>query len=477
VSAAVDNELRSSALQPLQSFGGRLNTQPTGTAAAPAAAYPSENHAWYLVFTLLLLYIFSFIDRQIISLLVEPIKRDLQVSDTQIGLLQGLAFAIFYTLFGIPIGRLADRMNRKAIIAAGVVMWSLMATLCGLARSYTQLFLARIGVGVGEAALSPAAYSMITDAFPRAKLGRAFSVYNMGITIGSGTAILVGGLVVVAVSGEGQTFALPLLGEVRAWQFVFIVTGAPGLILPLLLLTVREPTRRGMLKTADEQTPQKLPLKEVLAFMRKNGHFYSLHFIAMAMMACLGYAVGAWLPTVMARTYGISPGLVGQVLGTSTILINTLGIFIAGRICDRLTAQGRTDAPIWVCFGTAIAVVATSALPAFMPTTLAGLTMMCIAGLPFHAYVAMGPMAVNQVTPNQMRAQVSAVYLFTVNFIGLGAGPALVPMISDYILRDPTQIRWGLLVVVVASGTIAAILLWLVRPVYRQQVAQTAHWR
>jgi MFS family permease len=456
-----------------------LNNQQTA-ALAPGVetdAERSERHGWYLVFTLLLFYIFSFIDRQIISLLVEPIKRDLQVSDTQIGLLQGLAFALFYTAFGIPIGRLADRMNRKTIIGAGVVIWSLMAALCGMAKNFWQLFLARVGVGVGEAALSPAAYSMITDAFPRQKLGRAFSVYNMGIPIGSGIALLVGGLIVVAVSGAGKTFTLPLLGEVRAWQFVFIVTGAPGLLLPFLLFTVREPPRRGLMKTADNKVLDRVPLIEVIRFMAKNGHFYRPHFLAMAMMACLGYAVGAWLPTVMARTYGIQPGLVGQVLGISTMTMNTVGVFVAGRICDRLTTKGYTDAPIWVCFGTAVAVVITSALPAFMPTATLGLAMMCIAGFPFHGYVAMGPMAVNQVTPNQMRAQVSAVYLFTVNLIGLGLGPYLVPMISDYILRDPMQIRWGLLIVVLTSGLIAAALLWRVRPIYREQVAQTAHWQ
>lgn len=457
-----------------------MNNQQSA-ALAPAgvdtAAAHSERQGWYLVFTLQLFYIFSFIDRQIISLLVEPIKRDLHVTDTQIGLLGGIAFAIFYTVFGIPIGRLADRMNRKTIIAAGVIVWSLMAASCGLARNYVQLFLARVGVGIGEGALSPAAYSMITDAFPRHKLGRAFSVYNMGIPIGSGIALLVGGLVVVAVSGVGKTFTLPLLGEVRAWQFVFIATGLPGLLLPLLLLTVHEPARRGLLKTADNKVAERLPLRDVVAFMVKNGHFYTPHFLAMAMMACLGYAVGFWLPTVMARTYGIQPGLVGTVLGISTMTMNTAGVFVAGRICDRLTTKGHSDAPIWVCFGTAIAVLVTSALPAFMPTATIGLVMMCLAGFPFHGYVAMGPMAVNQVTPNQMRAQVSAVYLFTVNLIGLGLGPYLVPLISDYVLRDPQQIRWGLFIVVLTSGTIAALLLWRVRPIYRQQVAQTAHWQ
>jgi MFS family permease len=460
-----------------------LNQQPSGAdsaAAAHAVPYPSSGQAWYLVFTLLFFYIFSFIDRQIIALLVEPIKRDLQITDTQIGLLQGLSFAILYCTLGIPIGRLADRMNRKSIVAAGVVVWSIMATLCGLARNVTQLFLARIGVGVGEAALSPAAYSMITDAFPKEKLGRAFSVYNMGISIGSGVALLVGGLVVGAVSGEGKTFTLPLVGEVRAWQFVFIVTGAPGVLLPLLLLAVREPVRRGLITMSSggsTGTSQKIPLKDVLRFMAANRHFYSLHFVAMAMFAMLGYAVGAWLPTVMARTYGVSPAVVGQVLGVSTLAINTIGIFLAGRVCDRLTARGVTDAPIIVCLVVAIAVVATSALPAFMPSAMLGMTMMCIAGLPFHGYVAMGPMAVNQVTPNQMRAQVSAVYLFVVNLLGMGVGPALVPAISDYVLRDPQQIRWGLLIVVVGAGTFAAVLLWLARPVYRVKIAAAASWR
>lgn len=459
----------------------QLKTADLTAASATSAATPyslSLGQSWYLVFVLLLFYIFSFIDRQIIALLVEPMKRDLHVTDTQIGLLQGVAFALLYCTLGIPIGRLADRMNRKSIVAAGVVIWSIMASLCGLARNVWQLFAARIGVGIGEAALSPAAYSMITDAFPREKLGRAFSVYNMGIAIGSGIALLVGGLVVGAVSGEGQTFTLPVVGEVRAWQMVFIVTGAPGILLPLLLLSVREPARRGLIKTAMSGggISQKIPLGEVLKFMASNGRFYSLHFGAMAMMAMLGYAVGAWLPTVMARSYSIPAAQVGQVLGISVLSINTVGIFVAGRISDRLTAKGRTDAPIIVCLATAIAVVLTSSLPAFMPSAVLGLTMMCIAGFPFHGYVAMGPMAVNQVTPNQMRAQVSAVYLFTVNLLGMGVGPALVPFISDYILRDPMQIRWALLIVVVSAGTIAAVLLWLARPVYREKMAATAQW-
>src|ERR1700735_997165 len=250
-------------------------SQSAGAAASSdSSPYPSSFAAWYSVAVLMLIYIFSFIDRSAISLIVEPMKRDLQISDTQIGLLQGSAFAPLYTFLGLPIARLSDRHSRRAIIAAGVFIWSIMATLCGLARTVMQLFVARIGVGVGEAALSPAAYSVITDSFPRSKLGSAFGVYNIGITIGAGIAFLVGGIVVAAVSHAGASYTLPLFGEVRAWQMVFIVTGAPGILLPLLLLTFREPARRGLLRkqSAAEPTAALLrpPLSEVLSYVWLN---------------------------------------------------------------------------------------------------------------------------------------------------------------------------------------------------------------
>ncbi|HMN44385.1 MAG TPA: MFS transporter [Povalibacter sp.] len=447
----------------------------TTTPSGSTQPYPTPRQAWYMVFVLMIFYVFSFIDRQIISLLVEPIKRDMQITDTQIGLLQGFSFALFYCFLGVPIGWLADRKNRKKIIAVGVVVWSLMSTLCGFAKNFGQLFLARVGVGVGEAALSPAAYSMVTDAFPKERLGRAFSIYNLGIPIGSGIALLVGGLVVGAVVQEGKTFVLPLLGEVRAWQFVFIVTGAPGLLLPLLLLSVREPARRGLIKTATNETAA-VPLSEVFKFMWKNGHFYSLHFVALALFAMLGYAVGAWLPTVISRTYAVPAADVGKVLGISVLSVNVLGILFFGRICDRLTARGITDAPIVVCILVGILIAITSTIPAFMPNVTLAYVAMCIAGFPFHGYVAMGPMAVNQVTPNQMRAQVSSVYLFVNALLGMGVGPALVPLISDYILKDPMQIRWALSIVVFCAGTLAAFLLWLERKPFRERVSASAQW-
>ena len=442
--------------------------------------YPSAFRAWYSVSVLLLMYIFSFIDRTTMSLLVEPMKRDLQISDTQIGMLQGLAFALLYTFLGLPIARLSDRFSRRAIIAAGVFIWSIMATLCGLARTAAGLFMARVGVGVGEAALSPAAYSIITDSFPRSKLGSAFGFYNIGITIGAGTALLVGGIVVSSVSQAGATYALPLLGEVRAWQMVFIVTGAPGIALPLLLLTVREPARRGLLRTdssAASALPLKPQLREVLHYVWLNRKFYGLHFVAMALLAMIGYCVAAWLPTALVRAYGVSAGQVGKVMGISIIVMNSSGMLLAGMLCDRLTRRGVKDAPIIVALISSCGIALLGCLPPLMPSVPLIWVAIAASGLTFNAYNGVGPMAVNQVTPNQYRAQVSAVYLFVVNVIGLGLGPMLVPLINEHLFHDPQKIRYSLVIVVLSAALTAITLLLMVRPIYRRKQEEAAHWQ
>jgi MFS family permease len=461
-----------------------MATQSSATEPAlsrDSSPYPSSFAAWYSVAVLMLMYIFSFIDRTTISLLVEPMKRDLHISDTQIGMLQGLAFALLYTFLGLPIARLSDRHSRRAIIAAGVFIWSIMATLCGLTRTAVQLFVARVGVGVGEAALSPAAYSIITDSFPRSKLGGAFGFYNIGITIGAGTALLVGGIVVGAVSGAGATYTLPLFGPVHAWQMVFIVTGAPGILLPLLLLTFPEPKRRGLLRAqaadAPAPLPSKPPLREVLNYAWLNRKFYGLHFVAMALLAMAGYATSSWLPTALVRAYGVSYGQVGKVMGVSIILMNSSGMLLAGVLCDRLTHRGWKDAPIVVAALSACGIAMLGCFPPFMPTVPLVWAAIFIAGITFNAYNGVGPMAVNQVTPNEYRAQISAVYLFVVNALGLGVGPALVPFVNDHVFHDPLKIRYSLVAVVFCSAAAALILLLKVRPIYRQKQVEAAAWQ
>ena len=299
----------------------------------------------------------------------------------------------------------------------------------------------------------------------------------MGIAIGSGIALLVGGVVVGLVSG-GETYTLPLLGEVRAWQLVFIITGAPGTGPPSAAAQCATNRSRGLIRMnvasgarAKYSVPaghclhgEERPLLQSPLF--RNGDDGDARLRRRLLVAG---SHGAHV-----RNSGVR---VGKVLGLSVMFINTFGIFVAGRLCDRLTQRGLRDAPIWVCFGTAVLVVVTSALPAFMPTATLGLIAMCVAGFPFHGYVAMGPMAVNQVTPNQMRGQVSAVYLFVVNLIGQGVGPWAVGAISDHVLKDPSQIRYALLTVVLGAGVTAALLCWFARRPYRVRLEAAAQWQ
>lgn len=228
-----------------------------------SAPYPRPRYAWYVVGVLMVAYVFSFIDRQILNLLVGPIRRDLGISDTGMSVLMGFSFAVFYTAFGLPLGRIADSRSRRGLIGFGMAFWSLMTAACGLAQRYWQLVLLRIGVGVGEASLSPAAYSLIMDYFPPARRSLAISVYSMAIYLGAGLALLLGG-VVIQVTSVAPSVGVPLLGEIRSWQAVMLAVGLPGLLAALLLLTVREPLRRG---NAGAGAP---PVRVVVAYFRAN---------------------------------------------------------------------------------------------------------------------------------------------------------------------------------------------------------------
>jgi|HubBroStandDraft_1064217.scaffolds.fasta_scaffold22331_3 MFS family permease len=461
---------------PTQSVAGEVEATPE---AASSSTFPSSAVAWYSVSVLMVMYVFSFIDRQIIGLLVGPIERDLHLSDTEVGLMTGTGFALLYTFLGLPIARLADRFSRRGIIAIGVLVWSVMATACGLARSATQMFFARMGVGVGEAALSPSAYSMITDSFPRSKLGRAFGVYNVGITMGAGIALLVGGIVVKQVSAAGAGFDLPVFGHVRAWQMVFIVTGLPGALLPLLLLTFREPRRTGLLRVSSGATVELVSpgVGEVLSYVWQNKAFYGLHFVGIALLAMAGYSVGTWLPASIERVYPVSAADVSEVLGTSTIIMNSLGMILAGVLCDRLTRAGKQDAPIIVALISAAGIATLSCFPPFMPTVSLIWVSFFVQGITFNAYNTVGTMAINQVTPNQFRAQVSSVYLFVVNALGLGVGPWLVGWLTEHAFHDRLKLRYALICVVFGSALVAILLLAAVRPIYRRKQLEAAQWR
>ena len=326
--------------RPLSATPSTPLTKTNRSESAPdvEAPYPPAGYAWYVVAVLMVVYVFSFIDRQILSLLVGPIRRDLAISDTQMSLLMGFSFALFYTFFGLPLGRLADSRSRRGLIAAGVFTWSLMTAGCGLARQYWHFLVLRLGVGVGEAALSPSAYSMIADYFPPRKLATALSVYAIGIYIGSGLAFLLGGVVVGLVSEQG-TWTVPIIGAIRPWQVVFLAVGLPGVLLTLLMGTVREPIRARPAQGDARRATRAVPIREVWAHIRRNGRTFFCHNLGYSLLAFAGYGGAAWIPTFLQRTHGVSARDAGIWFGVIVMICGTLGIVCGGRIADWLLAR------------------------------------------------------------------------------------------------------------------------------------------
>lgn len=433
------------------------------------SVYPSSLRAWSTVAILMLAYVLSFVDRQILNLLVGPIRRDLVISDTQMSLLMGLSFALFYTVCGIPLGRLADTKSRRGLIAIGVLFWSAMTAACGMARLYWQFLLCRIGVGVGEAALSPAAYSLIADSFPAERRATAISVYSMGVYLGSGLAFLLGGLVIKFASAQGDVL-LPVLGEVRPWQLIFLILGAAGVLFSLLLLAIREPARRGV------GAGVAVPLVEVGRYLRANRRTVLYHNFGFAGLAFAGYGSAAWIPTFFIRTYGWDAGHVGVVYGSIVAVFGCLGIVFGGRLADWMAKRGRTDANMRVGLYAAMA-----ALPcvvsfplmdnALWAAVLMAPTVFCLS-MPF----GVAPAAIQEIMPSAMRGQASAIYLFVITLIGLGIGPTAVALVTDYLFADDQALRYSLLIVSTLAVSSSLLLLAKGLQPYRESVLHLQQW-
>lgn len=439
--------------------------------------YPASGYAWYVVVVLTLAYIVSFLDRQILALLVEPIKRDLGISDTQMSLLLGLAFGIFYTLLGIPIGRLADRSNRRVIIATGITIWCLMTALCGLARNYTQLFLARIGVGVGEATLGPSALSMISDYFPPERRARPLGFYAMGVSVGAGVAMLVGGQIIAAVM-QAPTIELPFVGHLYAWQTVFLVVGLPGLLIALLMITVREPARHGKIRLEDDagQVTETISIRAALGFLRQRWRAYGGLFFGMSGATMLGYGFLSWLPALFVRNWEWDIARVATVQGVVLLFAGPISVNLAGWLADRDFRRGRKDAHmrIFIIFGV-IMLLSAVTLPLFPgPWMAAGMLFVNILGS--AGLTAVATAALMMMTPNQLRGQVSAVYYFVINITGLTLGPTAVALLTDYLFRDESALRYSMSIVGAVTGLMSVVVAWAGLRYYRRAVIDAENW-
>jgi MFS family permease len=440
-----------------------------------APPYPKTGYSWYVVVVLTLAYTVSFIDRQIMALMVEPIRRDLDISDTQMSLLLGLAFAIFYTLLGIPIARLADRYSRRLIITTGITIWCLMTAGCGLARNYGQLFLARIGVGVGEAALSPSALSMISDYFPKETRGRAVAFYTMGIAMGVGLAMIIGGQVIALVSAADPV-VLPVLGELYAWQTVFLVVGLPGLLMAVLMKTVKEPARREGLKGAAGGDSAHLPLAEVAQFLGARWRMYGSHFLGMSVVGILSYGFYAWIPTMFIRTWDWSVRDIGMAYGIVTLATGPAAVVMASWLAESFMKRGYQDAHMRAAFFGALIGIAGSVATPLVPTPALSVLMLIPASAGTMCTTAAGISALMIVTPNQMRAQASALYLFVINLLGLTVGPTGVALFTDYVFRDDAMLRYSVACVAVLAGVFATGFLIYNMRQYRSMVIESEAW-
>ena len=431
--------------------------------------WPRRGYAWYVVILLMVLYLCSFLDRNIITLLVEPLKRDLDLSDVEIGMLYGLAFAAFYTTLGLFAAGMADLWNRPAVIAVGVVLWSLATAACGLASNYAQLFVARMLVGVGQAALSPAAYSLIADYFPPKARLRATATYAAGLYLGIGLATLTGGLVINWVAGGGSA-ELPVLGSLKGWQVVFIVVGLPGVLLGVLTLaSVRETARFG------EAPEAGVSARSFVRFLGgPQRTLYLTHFLGFSCQVTYSYSFGAWTPSFLIREFGWTQAQTGLGLGSVTLVTAPLGVYLGSVAAQRLRRRWPRDAEIRVAFAIALialpfAVAFPFASTATLALALIGATQ-CLISMPF----GISPVALNEVTPNRFRARIIAVYLFCVNLLGLSLGPVGVALLTERVFGSPDRLPLALATMAVCTMPLAAAIFRVCAPAYRQVVRNHA---
>lgn len=383
----------------------------------------SRRYAIWFVAVLIIAYTFSYIDRTILTLMVKPIRASLQISDVQLSLLHGLAFALFYTFMGIPIGRLVDRYRRTYIVAIGVAIWSLATALCGFATTFGMMFAARVLVGIGESTLSPAAYSMLADKFTGKKLVRALAFYQSAIYLGPAIATFFGGVLLGKLEPLDGAF-----GHFEPWQLVFVLVGLPGLLIALLVATLREPARHGA--GADVAIPS---FPAVLAHMRRRIGAYGLLILGLCLQSIMWNGTTFWIPEHLKRAYGWTSSEVAWSYGPVIAICGVAGGLTGGWIAGWLRDKGRSDSNVLIGMIAAAGASPFAFAAPLMPTGQLSL------GL-FGLFLFMGAMpyggaaaAFQEITPNRMRGQVSAVYLFWLNLAGIGLGSTLVALATEHL--------------------------------------------
>jgi MFS family permease len=421
----------------------------------------STAYAWWVVVVFAFALTLSLADRLIIGLMIKPIRQDLALSNTDIALLQGLAFTMLYVLAGLPLGRLADCASRRGLAAASVITWSVMTGFCGLSRSFGQLFAARLGVGVGEAGLSPAAVSMVCDYFPAHLRARPLAFLSIGASAGAGLALMFGGVMVQAI-GPSQQMVLSVIGAVRGWQAVFLVLAVTGVLFGATFLTVREPARQ------DRAMQSQVSIGEVTRFLWQRRAFFVPQILGPSFAVFSLIAFHSWMPTLIMKQFHWDAAATGMGYGACVGLAGTAGILIGGWMAQRHGLLGD--------LGTPPTVAAYAALGAFLPLVIAPLlqnpvallVLLCGAMTLLVIPSALAPAMLQSVCPNGMRGQVFSVYLLFMSSFAYALGPLSVAWLTDHVLRSEAGMGMSLSLIAAIGTAGSALCLFTARHQHRR---------
>ncbi|MEM7100962.1 MAG: MFS transporter [Pseudomonadota bacterium] len=433
----------------------------------------SKLYLGYVVFVLTLASTFSIIDRQILNVMIGPVKRDLGgISDFQVSLIMGFAFTFMYSILSYPAGWLADRYNRRNLMAVGIASWSFLTMVCGAVNQYWHLFLARMGVGVGEATLGPASNSALADYFDAARLPLAIGVVSSAPFIGQGLANLAGGPLIDYLEAT-PNFVLPILGEVYSWQMVFIVVGAPGLLIALAMWGLREPGRRDKMNSQSNG----LPFSEVWAFVKTRRKFFFFIFLAYLCLATQGWSLFSWLVEYYVRNHEWTRTEIGVVYGSIAMIVGIGGSVTGGVLAGVMIARKITDATMRiVMYGTFILLPTATALT-IVPDPWVGIVLL----VPVTFCMAMPPgliMATLQaISPNELRGQMVAFYLIAVNFLSYTFAPSLPALLSDFVFASELALGKSISILAVVNYSVAGICFWFGLKYYRDALDATRVWR
>lgn len=431
----------------------------------PEPQAPGLYRAWYAVSVLSLAAVMSYIDRSILGMFIEPIRQEFGIGDVQISLLQGLSFAVCYSIAGIPLARLADRHNRIRLIACGILVWSLMTAACGIAANFAELFVARMGVGIGEAILLPATISLLPDLFPQRYLGRANAVFTVGAGLGTGLALVLGGALLGIIAPIDLTSLGPRLAQ--PWRLIFLIVALPGvLIAVLLLLTITEPARTGSAPVAPGMNWR--VLKAFGSEHRRALCTITAGFL-LASMAFSGWL--AWMPTFIHRAYDVPLSEVGPQLGLIVLVFGLSGNVVGGFLVDHLFARGLLDAPLRLAVGVSVLMAVFAALATLMPDSDAALRMIAPLFFLGTVLVVLPPVSFQMIAPGPIRSQVFAIYQCIVVCVSLGLGPTLVAVLNAALEPGQGDLRLALRTSTVCLTLASALVLIRGADAYRHSLS------